>query len=248
MMKFIALLLFYGAVLNGAQINIAVAANVSYAMDELKAAFVEKYPGTKVRVSLGSSGKLTAQIRNGAPYGLFMSANMAYPEALYADNLAVSKPAVYAHGALAYLSVKGVDFSRGMAVTVDPSVKKIAVANPKTAPYGKAAVEAMQNGGVYDAVIKKLVYGESIAQTVAYAATATDLGFIAKSSLYSSKMARYKEGIHWASVDSALYRPIEQGVVLLKGYEDQPAYRAFYDFILSNEAKSIFKKYGYIVP
>ena len=229
------------------EINIAVAANVSYAIEELKTAFAKSHPETKVQVTLGSSGKLTAQIKNGAPYGLFMAANMKYPEALYSDKIAVTKPVVYAQGALAYLSAKPTEFSRGIALMGSEKIGKIAIANPKTAPYGKAAVEAMKKGGVYDAVKDKLVYAESISQTVTYALTAADVGFIAKSSLYSPKMAKYKENINWASVEPKLYTPIKQGIVLLKNGEKNAEYKAFYDFILGDEAKAVFKAYGYIV-
>ncbi|UFS63787.1 molybdate ABC transporter substrate-binding protein [Sulfurimonas sp. HSL-3221] len=242
---FLLLLLSFSAI--AGEINIAVAANVSYAIDELKTVFAKHYPDTKVQVTLGSSGKLTAQIKNGAPYGLFMAANMKYPASLYADGIAVTKPVVYAQGALAYLSAKPMDFSKGIALVADNSVSKIAIANPKTAPYGTAAVEAMQKGGVYDAAETKFVYAESISQTVTYALTAADVGFIAKSSLYSPKMAQYKENVNWASVDPALYTPIKQGVVLLKNAGKSVEYKAFYDFMLSDEAKAILRRYGYIV-
>jgi len=233
MKKFLTLLLLSGAALFAGEINIAVAANVSYAIGELKAEFAKNNPETKVQVTLGSSGKLTAQIKN--------------PQALYADKIAVTEPVVYAQGALAYLSVKKQDYTKGIALLSSDKVGKIAIANPKTAPYGKAALEAMKNGGVYDKVKEKFVFAESISQTVAYAITAADIGLIAKSSLYSDKMAQYREGEQWAAVDPKLYTPIKQGIVLLKNSEGSSEYRAFYDFILSEKGKSILKKYGYIV-
>ena len=246
-MRLLLLTLLVNVSLFAGEITIAVAANVSYAIDELKAEFAKSNPDTKVRVTLGGSGKLTAQIKNGAPYGLFMSANMKYPQALYDDKMAITKPVVYAQGALAYLSVKKLDFSKGIALLRDEKIEKIAVANPKTAPYGKAAEEAMKNAKIYDDVKSKFVYGESISQTVSYAVIAADIGIIAKSSLYSSKMAEYKENVNWASVDPALYTPIKQGIVLLKYGEENKEYRAFYDFILSDKAKVILKKYGYMI-
>jgi molybdate transport system substrate-binding protein len=233
--------------LSAGKITIAVAANVSYAIEELKAAFMKANPQISVAVILGSSGKLTAQIKNGAPYGLFMSANMKYPQALYHDKIAVSKPVVYAQGALAYLSVQERNFSKGISLLEDEKITRIAIANPKTAPYGKAAVEAMKNAGVYERIKVKLVYAESISQTVSYTVTAAQIGLIAKSSLYSPQMADYKEGVNWMSVDSSLYTPIKQGVVLLRHGRDSTEYKAFYDFILSDQAKKILKRYGYIV-
>ena len=234
--------------LNAGEINIAVAANVSYAMDDLKKAFNQLHPDTTVNVTLGSSGKLTAQIKNGAPYQLFMAANMKYPEALYKEGVAVTRPLVYAQGSLAYLSSKKQDFSKGIALVQDGSINKIAVANPKTAPYGKAAIEAMKNGGVYENAKDKYVFAESISQTVTYAVTAADIGFIAKSSLYSPKMAKYKEGINWAEVDTKLYTPINQGIVMLKNGETNSEVAAFYAFMLSAKAKEILQSYGYMVP
>jgi molybdate transport system substrate-binding protein len=247
MKKILLSLCFTALTLAAGEINIAVAANVSYAIEELKAEFAKISPDTKVQVTLGSSGKLTAQIKNGAPYGLFMAANMKYPEALHADGIAVTKPVVYAQGALAYLSAKPTDFSKGINLVAEKNIKKVAIANPKTAPYGKAAVEAMKNGGVFEAVEKKFVYAESISQTVTYAVTAADIGFIAKSSLYSDKMKRYKEEVNWKAVDPKLYTPIKQGIVTLKNGADNAEYKAFYDFILSEKAKTVFKNYGYIV-
>ncbi|GIT98619.1 molybdate ABC transporter substrate-binding protein [Sulfurovum sp. TSL1] len=248
-MKKILLSLLFGMMsLHAGEIKVAVAANVSYAIDDLKKAFNVLYPETKVQVTLGSSGKLTAQIKNGAPYQLFMAANMKYPEALYKEGIAVTRPLVYAQGSLAYLSNRKQDFKKGIALIKDATIQKIAVANPKTAPYGKAAVEAMKNGGVFEAVEKKFVYAESISQTVSYAVTAADIGFIAKSSLYSPKMAHFKEGVNWADVDPELYTPINQGMVVLSNGEKNSEVAAFYIFMLSAKAKEILQNYGYLVP
>jgi len=247
-LKLLIIILILSTYSMAGTIQIAVAANVSYAIYDLKKEFNKLYPDTKVKVILGSSGKLTAQIKHGAPYQLFMSANMKYPEALYKEKVAVTKPLVYAQGTLAYLSNKPQDFSNGMALTKDDNIKKIAIANPKTAPYGKAAVEAMKNASVYEDVKNKFVFAESISQTVSYTVTATDIGFIAKSSLYSPKMKQYKEGIHWAQVDPKLYTPIKQGIVILKKGEENFEVKAFYDFILSPAAQKILRDFGYLLP
>lgn len=228
-------------------ITVAVAANVSYAVNDLTEAFNILYPDTEVKVTLGSSGKLTAQIKHGAPYDIFMAANMKYPKALYDESIAVNEPMIYAQGGLAYFSSKKQEFSRGMLLLRSHKINKIALANPKTAPYGKAAVEAMKNGGVIESVKKKLVYAESISQTVSYAMTAADIGVIAKSSLYSPHMSHFKEGMNWADVDTTLYTPINQGMVILKAGKENSEVIAFYDFIQSDEAKKIFKSFGYLV-
>ena len=231
--------------LNAGTISIAVAANVSYAIEDLKKEFNKTHPDTKVRVTLGSSGKLTAQIKHGAPYQLFMSANMKYPKALYQEKIAITEPKVYALGSLAILSNKKRDLSDGIYLLQSKKISKIAIANPKTAPYGIAAMEALSNAKIKNEIKEKFVYGESISQTVSYAVTAADIGIIAKSSLYSKNMSKYKENLNWVAVDSKLYTPIKQGIVMLK--EDKEV-KAFYDFILSSDAKKIFKNYGYLLP
>lgn len=233
--------------LHAGEIKIAVAANVSYAIEPLKKAFNELYPETKIEVILGSSGKLTAQIKNGAPYELFLSANMKYPETLYKEGIAVSEPIVYAKGSLAYLSVKKKDFTKGITLLTDANISKIAIANPKTAPYGAAAEEALNNADLYETLQDKFVYGESISQTVTYATTAADIGFVAKSSLFSPQMSHYKEGTNWSEVDERLYTPIDQGMVILKKGEGNLEVKALYDFILGAKAQEILKSFGYKV-
>jgi molybdate transport system substrate-binding protein len=246
--KILLALLIVSGMLRAGEITIAVAANVSYAIDALKEEFGKSHPDVRVKVILGSSGKLTAQIRHGAPYGLFMAANMTYPEALYRDGIALSQPVVYAEGALAMLSVRPNLIEQGMTVIADKRVRKIAIANPKTAPYGMAAVEAIGNSGLLDEVRSKFVYGESISQTVSYTVTATDIGFIAKSSLFSPKMAHFEEGRQWVAVNPDLYTPIKQGIVLLRASDGADDYRDFYEFMRSAQARVILKQYGYIVP
>jgi len=229
-------------------IKVAVAANVSYAINDLKKEFNKLYPDTKVQVILGSTGKLTAQIKHGAPYQILMGANMKYPEALYAEDFAVTRPLVYAQGSLAYLSSKKRDFSSIEKLLQSDAIKKIAVANPKTAPYGIATAEALKNAKLYELLKSKFVYGESISQTVTYATKATDLGFIAKSSLFSPHMSHFKKGENWADVDSKLYTPIDQGIVILKKGESSAEVAAFYAFMFSKRARVIFEKFGYSLP
>lgn len=244
-MKKILLILLFSISLFAQKINIALAANVSYAINDLIKEFNKIYPKTKVQITLGSSGKLTAQISNGAPYDIFMSANMKFPEALYEKNIAITKPIVYAKGSLAIISSKNILLSEDLRFLKDKNIDRIAIANPKTAPYGKATVEALKNAKIYKDIKNKFVYGESISQTVTYAIKAADLGFIAKSSLYSPKMKRFQNFI---DVDTKLYTPISQGIVILKNAKESIEAKAFYDFILSQKAKNIFEKYGYILP
>ena len=246
-MKLLFILLLSASLFAG-KITVAVAANVSYAIDDLKKEFHTLYPNIKVNIILGGTGKLVAQIKHKAPYDILMSANMMYPESLYERGEAITRPLVYAQGSLAYLSKKEMDFSKGMTLLTDKNIKKIAVANPKTAPYGQASVEALKNAHLYEKIKSKFVYGESISQTLTYAIRATDIGLIAKSALFSPKLAHLKKGKNWTEFDPKLYTPIDQGVVLLKHGEKNAEASAFYAFILSKKAKTIFEKFGYIVP
>ena len=176
-----------------------------------------------------------------------MSANMKYPEALYKDKVAITKPIVYAEGSLVMLSIKKQDFSQGIKLLLDENIKTIAVANPKTAPYGIVSREALKSAKIYEDIKSKFVYGESISQTVAYTNTAADIGLIAKSALYSPNMARYKKGVNWVEINSKYYTPIKQGLVLLRDAKENFEAKAFYDFLQSKRAKKILKDFGYII-
>ena len=243
----LTILLLLTSITYSGEIKIAVSANVSYAIKALTKEFNVAHPETKMQVILGSSGKLTAQVKHSAPYALFLSADMKYPEALYAEGLAVTKPVVYAQGALALLSMKERNYYAEIDMLKGIDIQTIAVANPKTAPYGVATKEALVNAKLYEKIKKKFVYAESISQTLAYATTAADIGIIAKSSLFSPQMSQYKEAIHWAEVDATLYTPISQGMVILKEGKGNAEVKAFYDFMLSKEAKKILVSYGYTV-
>ncbi len=245
MIKALFVLLLISSSLFSSVIKVALAANVTYAIDELRQEFNKLHPEIKVLTTISGSGKLTAQIRHGADFDLFMSANMKYPEALYKDGIAKTKPIIYAKGSLILLSPKKRDFSKGIEIITDDSIKKIAVANPRLAPYGKATVEALKSLKLYDRVKDKFIFGESIGQTVIYTLNAADIGFIAKSTIFSPKLKGFEKGKNWIDIDPKTYNPISQGMVLLKESKDA---KAFYDFMLSDDAKKILKKYGYILP
>ncbi len=239
-MKILLILTLFMVSVFSNDLKIAVASNVSYAIKPLIKEF-NKNNKTKVRFVLGSSGKLTTQIRNKAPFDILLSANMKYPNALYKDGLAIKKPKVYAKGSLALFSYKNRELKN---IDIINSVDNIAIANPKTAPYGKAAFDALSNANLFEKNKKKFVYAENISQTVQFAMTAADIGFIAKASLYSPKMKRFKENINFIDLDSNLYDPIEQGVALLNEKKETIE---FYNFLFSKNAKEILKEYGYQV-
>ena len=175
-----------------------------------------------------------------------MSANMKYPKILYKEKLAITKPIVYAKGSLVILSNTPRDFSKGIYIVNDSKINKIAIANPKTAPYGMATKEALKNINLFDKIKNKFVYAESISQALAYTNLSTDIGFVAKSAFNMlNKSNKYKEGIHWIDLDETLYTKINQGIVILDKGKNNKSVKEFYDFILSNHSKKILEKHGY---
>lgn len=247
MVKILLSSVVLSASLLAGEISVAVASNLSDAIEVLKSEFIKTHPSIKVNTVLGASGKFATQIKAGAPFDVFMSADMNFPQTLYTEKWAHAKPVMYASGALAMVSTKGLDLSKGMALLQSPSVEKIALANPKTAPYGTASIEAFKNANMYEKIESKLVYGESISQALQFAITAADIGFVNSSAFYGAKMKQYVKDVHWVNVDATLYTPIAQGIVVLKQAQDNAEAKAFYTFVLSGKAKEIFKSYGYLV-
>jgi len=225
-------------------ITVAVAANVQFALDDLKAEFT-KETGIGVKTVIGSSGKLTSQVENGAPFDVFLSADMKYPNTLYSEGFSLRSPKVYADGVLVLWTMKDLDLSQGVNALNDPNIGKIAIANPEVAPYGRQAVNAMKFYNVYDPLQKKLVLGESVSQANQFIATgAADIGFTAKSVVVAPNM---KGKGKWVEIDPRSYQAIAQGVIVLK-YGDQNHSKdahEFDDFLFSPAAQDIFKKYGY---
>lgn len=230
-----------------ARITAAVAANVQYAMEELAAGF-DKATGADVKTIYGSSGKLAAQIRNGAPFDIFVSADMDFPDSLHRWGCAAAEPRPYAYGKLVLWTAKGLDPRRGLALLADPAVRRIALADTGRAPYGREAAKAIERAGLRTRIAGKLAYGESIAQVNQYVLLGTvDVGFTAKAIVLAPDMRGKGK---WAEVDSAAYDPIAQGAVITRyGAENHPASSArFLDYLHSAPARSILSKYGYVLP
>jgi len=244
-MRFFLFSLLLGIALQANTVKLAVAANLSFAIKELSASFEKTHPNTHIATTIGGSGKLAAQILHSAPYDIFLSANTLYPQKLYTLKKGLREPKVYARGSLILLSVKPRELSKGLNILEASSIKRIAIANPKTAPYGKATLEALQNAHLYKKIQHKLIYGESIAQTLNYTLHASDLGFIAKSALYAPELQKFEQNRNWIDVPSNLYTPIEQGALLLTHAKNNKAAQAFYEYLFSREAQEILHKYGY---
>ncbi len=228
------------------KITVAVAANMQYAFAELKNEF-EKNNDMKVNVVVGASGNLTRQIVQGAPFDVFISADTKYPENVYSQGFAAEKPKIYARGALVLWTTKeGLKLNPELQFLLLPGIKSIALANPKIAPYGTAAESLLKKYSLFEKLKNKLVYGESISQTSQFIASGNaDVGFTAKAVVLSGQM---KTRGRWIELDSKEYPPILQAAVLLKyGTKNHSvASKKFYEFLFSEKAKDIYKKYGYL--
>ncbi len=239
---FLLLFCFTSFILQAQQLRIAVAANAQFVSQKLKEAFKQE-TGIDADVTVGSSGKLTAQIEQGAPFDVFMSADMKYPQELTDKGFTTAKPAVYAFGTLVMWSLQKRDLSKGLATVLNNDIVKIAVANPKLAPYGEATIAAFTRQNLLQKAEPKIVYGESISQVNQYLLSgAVDMAFTAKSVVLDTAMVSKGS---WVEVNKSLYKPIEQGVVMIKNSANAEAAKKFYKFLFSKKAKIIFTKYGY---
>lgn len=228
-------------------LTVAVAANVQYAFDDIQAEF-KKETGHDLKPVYNSSGKFAAQIMNGAPFDVFLSADMDYPEKLHKEGHAAAAPRVYAYGTLVLWTMKDIDLANWKTMLASPAVTKIAVANPKTAPYGRETMKALSQFKIGDALAPKLVFGESISQTNQYIhSRAADAGFTAKSVVVSPEM---KGQGKWIDLPRDAYQPIAQGIVILKhGQQNNPRLaQQFHDFVLSAKSRAILERYGYLLP
>jgi molybdate transport system substrate-binding protein len=226
-----------------AEVKVAVAANFAEPAKEIAARFKTR-TGHAASLSFGASGQLYAQIANGAPYEVFLSADRERPGKAEAEGLGVAGSRfTYAIGRLVlYSKTPGLVDGRG-AVLKSGRFDKLAIADPKTAPYGVAAVETLKSLGVYDAVRPRLVQGTSITQAYQFVDTgAAELGLVAR-----SQVVAVKGGSRWA-VPAASHTPIDQQAVLLKPGANDPAAKAFMTFLKGPEARTIVRKYGYEVP
>jgi len=225
-------------------LRVAAASDLQLAMGELGGRF-EKKSGIKVAVTYGSSGNFRAQIQNGAPFDLFFSADVQYPQQLVASGLADGQSLfVYAEGHLVLWAPAGANLhfaEKGFEALKDPRIEKIAIANSEHAPYGRAAVAALQKAGLYDQVKSKLVFGENISQAAQFVQSGSaQVGIIALSLTFAESM---KGGERW-DIPADLYPPIEQAAVVIDASPNKAAARAFLKFVKSEEGREVLSKYG----
>ncbi len=231
------------------EVAIAAASDLNFAFKELIAEFEAK-TGDRVKLSLGSSGNFFSQIQNGAPYDLYFSADVRYPERLIASGHALSDSLYrYAVGRIVVWVPKTSPLpveTSGLHVMLDPAAKKIAIANPKHAPYGRAAVSAMEHEQIYEEVKSKLVLGENISQAAQFVESgAADVGVIALSLALAPPMKA--AGRYW-EIPVEAHPPIEQGVVLLKGARQPAVAEKLLEFVKGSAGRAIMTRYGFVVP
>lgn len=231
------------------EINVAAAADLSSALQEVATNY-EKRTGVTVKLSFGASGALTQQIQNGAPFDLFFSADMDYPQQLIAGGQAESATLYrYAVGRLVLwvppdspLDVE----HKGMDVLLDPSVKKISVANPQHAPYGRAAVAALKHYGLYEKLTGQLVLGENVSQAAQFVESGNaQAGFVALA--HAVAPAMQGKGKYWM-VPAEAYPALDQGVVMISRSPHQQDAAAFLEYVKTAEVAAVLRRYGFSLP
>jgi len=230
------------------EIRVAAAADLRSALEEIVVRF-QAQSGAKVSVSYGSSGNFFQQIQSGAPFDLFFSANLDYPKKLEAADLTVPGSYYeYAQGKIVLLVASGstLDIKQGLKILLDPSVKKIAIADPSHAPYGQAAVAALKTENIYDKVSAKLVNGENISQAASFVLSgAADIG-IASLSLALSPATRAQ--VRYWEIPQNDYPPIQQALVVLRSSKNQKLAMQFESYFQTKEVKDILERYGFEIP
>ena len=242
-------LLYIGvAPANAGELKVAAASDLTFAFKDVGARF-EKQTGNSLKLTYGSSGNFFSQIQNGAPFDLFFSADVSYPQKLEAAGL--TEPGTiydYATGKLVIWvpNASKLDLSRGLSVLLDPGIRKIAVANPEHAPYGAAAVAALHHAGIYDQVKDKFVLGENISQTAQFVQSGNaDVGLLALSLALAPAM---KTSGHYVEVPAADYPPLIQAGVIVKSSRNKELANQFLKFLKEPGTVALMEQYGFAVP
>jgi molybdate transport system substrate-binding protein len=233
---------------DAAELKIAAAADLTFAFKDVVAQY-QKQTGNVVKLSYGSSGNFFSQIQNGAPFDLFFSADIGYPQKLEAAGLTVPGSTYeYATGKIVIWvpNASKIDLSRGLGTLLDPGIRKIAIANPEHAPYGVAAVAAMRHDGIYDKVKGKLVLGENISQTAQFVESGNvDVGILALSLAVAPAM---KDKGRYVEIPAADYPPIVQAGVILKSSRNKELAERFMNFMKEPATVALMARYGFSIP
>lgn len=250
MKKYLLVVILFccAAMANAQEIVVAAASDLSAVFPEVASRF-EAETGKQVKMNFGSSGQFLLQIENGAPFDLFFSADLQYPQRLEAEGF--TQPGSiyeYAVGKLVLYvpNRSGIDPAQGLRVLLSPRVRKVAIANPRHAPYGRAAVEALRHEGLYDALQGKLVMGENISQTAQFVQSGNaDAGLVALSLALSPAM---KSAGRFVELPANSYTPLRQAAVILKSSRNKSTAVQFMEFVRSPEIVRLLAEYGFVLP
>ncbi|WP_228450760.1 molybdate ABC transporter substrate-binding protein [Chryseolinea soli] len=243
---FVMMIASQGYAQPSAKILIAAASDLKFALDSVAATFKKNHPGT-VDITYGSSGKLFEQIANSAPFDIFFSADITYPQQLKEKQLTLSEIYIYGKGRIVLWSKKIDAKKEGMNGLLSPVVMKIAIANPQHAPYGKRAEEALDYYKMTEHVKSKLVFGENISQTAQFVTSgAADAGIVALSLALSPNMKKEKGSYFLIPEES--HKPLEQGAVITKHAQGNDYAKAFLDYMKSDAAGAILRHFGFTKP
>lgn len=228
-------------------LNIAAAADLKFVMNRIVESFRSKNPDAAINVTYGSSGNFYTQIKQGAPFDLYFSADIAFPRRLAAEGLASSTPELYARGRIVLWTRNdaGLDPQRGLELLLDPTVRTVAIANPEHAPYGARARECLISKGLWEKVQSKLVFGENIAQTAQFIQTGNAaIGIIALSLVKAPSLS---EG-QYLLLPESCHQPLDQGYIVTSRAAANPLAKKFAAFISSPGPRAIMETYGFVLP
>ncbi|WP_228692162.1 molybdate ABC transporter substrate-binding protein [Lunatimonas sp.] len=226
-------------------IRVAAASDLKFALDSVISTF--SVPGVRIDPIYGSSGKLFEQISNGAPFDIFLSADITYPQKLVNTGHAVGQPYVYAVGRLVLWSRRVRTDAVGLDALKATTIKKVAIANPRHAPYGEKAVQALQHYGMYEMLSSKLVYGENISQAAQFVSSgAADVGIIALSLAKSPTMMQLQPQYYLIPEES--HQPLIQAGVVTSYGKEKDSVNQFFDYLKGDQAGSVFQHFGFSKP
>lgn len=228
-----------------AEIKVAVSDNESYAIEEVILEFKKQHRDVKVKVTQTSNKELRSSVNGGASYDFLISDDRDFLESLYKNGMSVTEPLVYAVDELALFSAKEPDYNKGLKLLKDASISKVLMLDVNATIYGNSAIEAMRREKVYEQIKQKISFVDSFSDSLLSDLAENEIAIIQKSLLYMPSLKKFKKDKNWIEICSKLYTPINQNILMLKNGENNKEAKLLYDYILSEDAKQIFKNFGY---
>ena len=250
---FIRILLMLGIFINillasdtNRPVHIFASGNNKFVLPTLLQNFYKKYPNLNAVVQYGSTGDLAESILNGVHYDIFLGADMKFAQKIYDAKKALYPPREYTRGSLIlFVPADKTLNQKKIKILKDKKIKHITIANKKTAPYGVASIEVLENTKLFKSIGQKVRYSTDISTAITNVIWYDDAGFLSKSALHALPISYRKEGVNWIEIDTELYSPIIQGYVVSKCSINNETTMKFIDFLFSKEGRDIYKEYGY---